>query len=64
MITEDLKSLGIVADKRTFTSDYFDQILELAEKLITEGKAYIDMTPAKQAGVSADVCNSDIGPAR
>jgi len=48
MITEDLKTLGIVADKVTYTSQYFDQIIEYAEKLITEGKGYIDLTPAEQ----------------
>ena len=48
MITADLKTLGIVPDKVSFTSQYFDQIVDLAEKMISEGKAYVDLTPVTQ----------------
>jgi len=48
MITADLKTLGIVPDKVSFTSQYFDQIVDLAEKMISEGKAYVDPTPVNQ----------------
>lgn len=34
----DLKTLGIIADKVTFTSDYFEQIEELCVKLIESGR--------------------------
>lgn len=47
-ITYDLKTLGFVPDQVTYTSDYFDKIIELGEKLIKDGKAYIDLTPAEQ----------------
>lgn len=41
---EDLRLLGIEGDKVTHTSDYFDQLYDLAVKLIKEGKAYTDDT--------------------
>lgn len=44
----DLKTLGIIADKVTFTSDYFEQIEELCVKLIESGKAYCDDTPVER----------------
>ena len=44
----DLKTLGVVPDKITFTSDYFEQIEELSLKMLTLGKAYCDDTPVEQ----------------
>lgn len=47
-ITEDLELLGIKPDKITHSSDYFDQGIEIAEKMIREGKAYCDDTPVEE----------------
>lgn len=47
-ILEDLKLLGIVGDKLTYTSDHFDRLYEEAIKLIKLGKAYCDDTPQEQ----------------
>eukprot|EP01102_Stenamoeba_stenopodia_P010983 TRINITY_DN3353_c0_g1_i2.p1 TRINITY_DN3353_c0_g1~~TRINITY_DN3353_c0_g1_i2.p1 ORF type:complete len:803 (-),score=264.40 TRINITY_DN3353_c0_g1_i2:99-2477(-) len=47
-IMEDLKTLEITPDKITYTSDYFDALMEEAEKLIKSGKGYIDSTPKEQ----------------
>eukprot|EP00850_Spirogloea_muscicola_P005029 SM000022S07243 [mRNA] locus=s22:695485:699106:- [translate_table: standard] len=47
-ILADLATLGIRADRVTYTSDYFPQLLELAERLIGEGKAYVDDTPLEK----------------
>ncbi|PWA82702.1 Aminoacyl-tRNA synthetase, class I, conserved site-containing protein [Artemisia annua] len=44
----DIKTLGINYEKVTFTSDYFPQLMEMALKLIKEGKAYVDDTPREQ----------------
>ncbi|KVH99452.1 glutamate--tRNA ligase, cytoplasmic [Cynara cardunculus var. scolymus] len=44
----DIKTLGINYEKVTYTSDYFPQLMEMAEKLMREGKAYIDDTPREQ----------------
>lgn len=44
----DIKTLGINYEKVTHTSDYFPQLMEMAEKLMREGKAYIDDTPREQ----------------
>lgn len=36
--------MGIEADEKSYTSDYFDQIIEYAKFLIKEGKAFMDNT--------------------
>ncbi|MDL2241158.1 glutamine--tRNA ligase/YqeY domain fusion protein [Bacteroidales bacterium OttesenSCG-928-K03] len=47
-IKEDIKWLGFDWEGREFyASDYFDQLYEWAEKLIMEGKAYVDDQPAE-----------------
>ncbi|KAI9011069.1 tRNA synthetases class I, catalytic domain-containing protein [Gaertneriomyces semiglobifer] len=43
-IKEDLLLIGIKGDVISYTSDYFDQIYELAVKMIKAGKAYVDDT--------------------
>ena len=48
VILEDLKMLKIEPDKFTHTSDHFDTIMNFAEKMIREGKAYADDTPGDQ----------------
>lgn len=40
--------LHIKPDQFTYTSDHFGTIMKYAEKLIQEGKAYVDDTPAEQ----------------
>ncbi|CAK9815538.1 Bifunctional glutamate/proline--tRNA ligase [Anthophora quadrimaculata] len=45
-ILEDLELLQIKPDQFTHSSDYFDLMLEYCTKLIKEGKAYVDNTPA------------------
>lgn len=44
-ILEDLKAMGVEHDRLTYTSDYFDQILEFGKQLINKGLAYVDNTP-------------------
>ena len=41
-IKEDIKWLGFHWDKELYASDYFDQLYEWAELLITKGLAYVD----------------------
>lgn len=45
VILEDVAMLQIKPDQFTYTSDHFPTIQRLAEKLLQEGKAYIDDTP-------------------
>jgi len=58
-IVEDLKALGIRHEKTTYASDYIDFLAELMEKMIREGKAYVDDTDAdtmkeqRRAGVES-----------
>jgi glutamyl-tRNA synthetase len=47
-IMEDLKDLGVNFDKLSYTSDYFDKILELGRLLIGKGLAFVDNTPKDQ----------------
>lgn len=44
VILEDVAMLGVKYDIFSHTSDHFDRILDLGEKLIREGKAYADDT--------------------
>lgn len=44
-ILADLKTLGVKHDALTYTSDYFPQMLDLAERLIKAGILYADDTP-------------------
>ncbi|KAB1214585.1 putative glutamate--tRNA ligase, cytoplasmic [Morella rubra] len=47
-ILKDIETLGIMFDAVTYTSDYFPQLMEMAESLIHWGKAYVDDTPREQ----------------
>ncbi len=47
-IKEDVKWLGFQWDEEHFTSDYFDQLYEWAEKMILDGKAYVDDQSAEE----------------
>lgn len=47
-ILEDLQLMGIHGDVVTHTSDYFDQLYELAIRMIKDGKAYTDDTEKEQ----------------
>lgn len=48
MILEDVEMLEIKPDIFTHTSQYFDMMMDYCEKLIKEGKAFVDDTPAEQ----------------
>ncbi len=48
-IKEDVRWLGFSWDDREFyASDYFEQLYNWAEKLILDGKAYVDDQPAEE----------------
>ncbi|XP_021762788.1 glutamate--tRNA ligase, cytoplasmic-like [Chenopodium quinoa] len=47
-LLKDIETLGIVYDDVTYTSDYFPKLMEMAENLIRQGKAYVDDTPREQ----------------
>ena len=47
-ILADLKSLGVVGDTVTHTSDYFELLQEYAVKMLKAGKAFMDDTPQEQ----------------
>lgn len=47
VILEDLKLLHINYDKYSHTSDHFDLISQYCDKMLTEGKAYVDDTEAE-----------------
>lgn len=44
MILKDVAMLGITYDKFSYTSDHFDLLQDLCEKMIKLGKAYVDDT--------------------
>ncbi|GJU76787.1 glutamate--tRNA ligase, cytoplasmic [Tanacetum coccineum] len=47
-ILKDVDLLRLKFEKVTYTSDYFPQLIKMAEKLIQEGKGYVDDTPCDQ----------------
>ncbi|PIA54692.1 hypothetical protein AQUCO_00900927v1 [Aquilegia coerulea] len=47
-LLKDIETLGIKYDAVTHTSDYFPQLMEMAESLIIKGKAYVDDTPREE----------------
>ena len=47
VILEDIAMLGLKPDVFTFTSDHFERLLSLCEKMIESGKAYVDDTDAE-----------------
>ncbi|CAA0840069.1 Glutamyl/glutaminyl-tRNA synthetase- class Ic [Striga hermonthica] len=47
-LLKDIKTLGIKYSAVTYTSDYFPELMTMAEKLMREGKAYIDDTPREK----------------
>lgn len=47
-VLKDIDTLGIKYETITYTSDCFPELMEMAEKLIREGKAYVDDTPREQ----------------
>nr|XP_010941452.1 glutamate--tRNA ligase, cytoplasmic [Elaeis guineensis] len=47
-LLKDIETLGIKYDAVTYTSDYFPQLMKMAENLILKGKAYVDDTPREQ----------------
>ena len=49
-ILEDLALLGIVPDRVSYSSDYFQQMYDACVKLIKLGKAYADNTPKDVMG--------------
>ncbi|KAH3856986.1 hypothetical protein DPMN_099583, partial [Dreissena polymorpha] len=44
VILKDVEMLGIKYDRFTHTSDHFDRLIDLCERMIREGKAYVDDT--------------------
>lgn len=55
-ILEDLTLLEIVGDRVTHTSDYFEQLYELAIKLIKSGNAYADDTEQMKVRFADQMC--------
>jgi glutamyl-tRNA synthetase len=46
-IIHDLHLLGIKPDRVTYTSDYFQHLYEICERMIADGNAYADDTDPK-----------------
>ncbi|XP_071722116.1 glutamate--tRNA ligase, cytoplasmic-like [Rutidosis leptorrhynchoides] len=44
-IIKDIETLGIKYSEITYTSNYFPELIEMAENMIRQGKAYVDDTP-------------------
>ncbi|KAH7864719.1 hypothetical protein Vadar_032984 [Vaccinium darrowii] len=47
-ILKDIRTLGIEYEKVTYASDYFPQLMDMANNLIIQRKAYVDDTPREQ----------------
>ncbi len=53
-IFENLSWLGHVPSRTTYSSDYFQELYELAVKLIRVGKAYVDHQTAEEIRLSRE----------
>ncbi|KAJ0025380.1 hypothetical protein Pint_06731 [Pistacia integerrima] len=47
-LPRDIETLGIKYEEVTYASGYFPELMEMAENLIRQGKAYVDDTPREQ----------------
>ncbi|KAL6221937.1 hypothetical protein ACLB2K_005329 [Fragaria x ananassa] len=47
-LIKDVETLGVKYERITYTSDYFPELMKMAEELINKGKAYVDDTPREQ----------------
>ena len=47
-ILKDCATLGLDYDKLTYTSDSFPQLVKLGDKMMKEGKLYVDTTPVEK----------------
>lgn len=59
-IIRDTAVLGVTYDKLTHTSDYFPEMLDLAERLIKKGSIYADDTPLEQMRAVSPVITGSI----
>ncbi|KAK1574949.1 hypothetical protein Q3G72_001270 [Acer saccharum] len=65
-LLKDIETLGIKYEAVTYTSDYFPDLMEMAETLIRRGKAYVDDTPREQmqrerlVGIESKCRNSSV----
>lgn len=55
VILEDLKMLEVKPDLFTYSSDYFDLMLEYCEKMLKDGNAFVDDTPAEQMKMEREI---------
>lgn len=54
-ILNDLRTMEIIPDRITYSSDYFKEIQDYCRKMITDGNAYADETPADKMKEERDV---------
>ncbi|VAH21394.1 unnamed protein product [Triticum turgidum subsp. durum] len=65
-VLKDIETLGVQYDAVTYTSVYFPKLMEMAECLIKQGKAYVDDTPKdnmnteRRDGVESKCRNSTV----
>jgi glutamyl/glutaminyl-tRNA synthetase len=45
IISDDIAKLDVIPDRTTYSSDYFNTLIEFAEQLILQNKAYVDISP-------------------
>ncbi|ODV61939.1 glutamine--tRNA ligase [Ascoidea rubescens DSM 1968] len=63
-ILEMVEWLGFKPWKITYSSDYFDVLYEFAERLIENGKAYVDHSTAEEIKEQRGVVNGTVGNKR
>ena len=57
-ILQDIETLGASPGTVTYTSDYFPEMLDLAERLIKAGHVYADDTPMEQMRAVRPLANA------
>jgi glutaminyl-tRNA synthetase len=63
-IKQDVRWLGFEWDGEYYASDYFEQLYDIAERLVEQGKAYVDSQTEEEIRTNRGTVTSPGTPSR